>query len=453
MSVTRKLFLEVKSRSTLSELQKNTAAPMGIRTLQHYLKSQPVIGVTRGMITEFFGKHSDLQNITKRPPTKLTARKHLPKEGVTDFILKKYPNTIGTDLIKITKKTFPPGYKGKTSNYIMTSVHKQTGYVWTGLLNSSGAKDTLPEIKRVLADSKKKFGSNGLHIESDSGVEYFSVFEDYLEDEDIEHTRLKLVSYVENANSRVQRAMKFLSYDHPIAKNLDLATKKLNNTKSRMTGKAPVEWVGKHNRTVDRVHKGNKSLGHRKWEGARHKKRTFKVGDMVNHLVKKVARNKGVLYKSYQDGNWSEAKEILKKKSGKYWLEDKVSKKQLSKEAAGGKIKKRKGWWFPPEDLKLAHVDVKKPVVKVKIAPIAPKRKLRSQKGEVWRGLKSDPSWKLDKVKKKKTIGGPSRTRGKNVRVTERKKKKRWVVEDLTGDSYKPHFGVGDGSLAAFLGL
>ena len=444
---------------------------MGIRTLQHYLKDK-VIGVTRVMISDFLNKHSDLKDITRRPPTKTRARDK-QKEGVTDFILKRYPNTIGTDLVQITKKTFPPGYKGLTGNYIMVSVHKQTGFVWTKLLNDSKAKNTLPEIQRVVADCKKKFGSHGLHIESDSGTEYFSVFEKWLEKEDIHQTRIRLVSYVENANSRVQRAMKFLSYDHPIAKNLDLATKKLNNTMNRMTGKAPIEWVGKHNRTVDRVHKGNKSLGHRTWQGKRHKKKTFKAKlnwsqkqkkyipsghkpDMVNHLVKRVARNKGVLYKSYQDGNWSVSKPILKKKSGKYWIEDKVTKKQLAIEAAGGAKKKRKGWWYGPEDLKLAHTEVKKPVMKVKIAPVAPKRKLRSEKGEIWKGLKQDKGWKLDKPKYKaakyvpakkkkkkinpykKPVGGPSRLRGRNVKVTE---------------SYKPHFGVGDGSLASFLGL
>ena len=459
----KKIIPQSEVKKYLQRVTKTTAAPMGIQTLRHYLSSR-VIGVTRSMIADFLRKHSDLQSIVKRPPTKRTERKSLPKEGTTDFILKQYPNTIGTDLIKITNKTFHPGYRGKTGNYIMVSVHKQTGYVWTDLLNNSKATNTLPEMKRVIADCKEKFGSKGLHVESDSGKEYFSVFEDWLEKEDIKQTRLRLVSYVERANSQLQRTMKFLSYDHPIAMNLDLSTKKMNNTKNRMTGKAPIEWVGKKdNRVVDRVHKGNKSLGHRKWMGSRHKKKTFKIGDMVNHLVKKVARTKGVLYKSYEGDQWSEPKEILKKHAGKYWILDKVSKAQLDREAAGAKKKKRKGWWYPSEDLKHAYVEVKKPKPKAPVPEVVPKRrKLRSQRGEIVKALAKNKQrsgivkadWKIDNKKFKKAVYKPKKKkRKKGVNWYPGKEVDLTMDTDSDENPFKPNYGVGSGSLADFLGL
>ncbi len=90
---------------------------------------------------------------------------------------------------------------------------------------------------------------------------------------------------------------------------------KINNTPNRITGKTHNEMLGKNVWGIDRVHKGNKSLGHRKWQGGRHKKKVFKKGDTGNHLVKKASRDKRVLVKSYESGNWS-APVVIEKKSG-----------------------------------------------------------------------------------------------------------------------------------------
>jgi hypothetical protein len=178
--------------------------------------------------------------------------------------------------------------------------------------------------------------------------------------------------------------MVFLSYDYPLSKNLALATEKMNNTTNSVTGKTPNEMVGRNpkKRVPRKEHKG--------WQGGRHAtKKVFKVGDVVNHLMKRVSRDKGVLYKSYERGTWSGPKKIVKKKGTKYYIEDKLSKASIEKNKNikdPKKKKKKKGWWYTAKDLKMAH-DVPEPTLKFKIPPIAPGRKLRSQKGVLWKGL------------------------------------------------------------------
>jgi hypothetical protein len=342
--------------------------PLGIRSMQAQLLPK-WFGITRSMIRDYLQADGILQEIRRRPNTRTVDRSQLKGEGSTDFILKKYPNTTGIDLIELTTDSLPPNYvpakfrsRQTTKNYIAVVVHKRTGYLFAVPIVDKEAgtvKKAFIPIKRRIT---KLFG--GLdHLESDAGLEFAGDFSDYLRQQGIHKKVLRLVSYVERANSTLQRYLIFVAalkkggkpmytYEQALKK----AVAKYRNIKSRVTGKTGMQIVkSQEAKDVNRLRPGIQpgERKHRKWQGGRHKKTQFKVGQTVRYLRKMADRDKSGFYRSYVGAHkkkkWSANMTITKKHGNRYklsngdWREytDLISVK--AKKVPVKPVKKRRG--------------------------------------------------------------------------------------------------------------
>ena len=293
--------------------------PLGIRSLQAYIQYR-VWGVTRSDIKDFLQSNETLQAIAVRPPTRNVNRADKPKEGTTSFVLHKYPNTIGVDLIKISTVMFrDKAYYGK-STHIFVAVHKRSLFIWAYHIPAPNSKQAAKSMKIVLEECKQKFGACG-HVEKDAGAEFKGVFSAMMKRRNIRQTVLDLVSYVEKANSTLQRYIAFLADSEPFTRAVAKAVKKMRNIKSRVTGMTSLSFVNSQV-NVNRIH--------RKYKGGHKKIRTFQVGDSVRYLLKDAQREKAILYKSYEGAGtkkkWSQNYAISHKKGKKYKVNGKWRK-------------------------------------------------------------------------------------------------------------------------------
>ncbi len=384
------------------------ALPLGIRSMQAQLLPK-WFGITRSMIRDYLQSDGILQEIRRRPNTRTVDRSQLKNEGSTDFILKKYPNTTGIDLIELTTDSLPVNYvpakfrsRETTKNYIAVIVHKRTGYLFAVPIVDKEAltvKKAFIPVKRQLT---KLFGGVD-HVESDAGKEFAGEFSEYLRQQSIHKKVLRLVSYVERANSTFQRYLIFLAAlkkggkpMHTYEKAITLAVSKYRNIKSRVTRKTGFEIAQKQeNESVDRlrpaVQKGERK--HKKWQGGRHKKKQFRVGQTVRYLRKMADRDKSGFYRSYVGAHKKKKRSanltITKKHGNRYQLSN--------------------GDWREYTDLITVVVPkVKKPVKKRPGAP-APRYKVQKKKKpavrqHVRKGRATDKALARKNKRKKKGV-------------------------------------------------
>ena len=290
----------------LEDAAKNYAVPLGIRSMQHMILGR-VWGVTRSMITNYLQSNPILASIRTRPNTRKVDRSQLKGEGSTDFVLKKYPNTLGVDLIELTRDSMPDNYipdkyrarRKQARNYVFVCVHKRSGYLWAVPIVDKEAITVKKAFIPIKREAQKRFGVCR-HLESDGGLEFRGEFADYLRQQNIGKRVLRLVPYVERANSTLQRYFVFLAHTKTYEKALKLAVSKFRNIKSRVTGKVikDVKNLPADFRNV-RGNDGKREREHRKWKGGRHKKTKFAVGDKVRYLKKMADRDKSGFYRSY----------------------------------------------------------------------------------------------------------------------------------------------------------
>lgn len=317
----------------LQEMIDKTGVPLGIRSLQHIIQER-MFGITRSMITNFLQDNPILQEIRTRPGTRTIDRSQLKNEGSTDFILKKYPNTLGIDLIELTRDSIPDNlvpkkYKtkgGKT--YILICVHKRTGFLWGTPIVDKEAKTVVKAFKPMRSSCAKKFGVNK-HVETDAGLEFRGEMTDYLRRSRVHRKILRLVPYVERANSTFQRYLIFLAATGPkktglktYEAHIQRAVQKFRNIKSRVIGKTTASIK---NESLPKAYvRGERK--HKKWQGGRHKKPKFKIGDNVKYLKKFADRDKSGFYRSYvgalKKKKWSAVTKVIKTHGDKYQLTD-----------------------------------------------------------------------------------------------------------------------------------
>ncbi len=380
----------------LEDAANGPAVPLGIRSMQHVLKGK-YWGITRSMITNYLQSNPILASIRTRPNTRSVDRSQLKGEGSTDFILKKYPNTLGVDLIELTRDSMPDGYipakyrarrEKQARNYVFVCVHKRSGYLWAVPIVDKEAITVKKAFIPIKREAQKRFGVCK-HLESDGGLEFRGEFADYLRQQNIGKRVLRLVPYVERANSTLQRYFVFLAHTKPYEKALKLAVSKFRNIKSRVTGKVikDVKGLPANFRNVP-GEDGKKERQHRKWKGGRHKKSKFAVGDKVRYLKKMADRDKSGFYRSYvgsqNKSKWSAIKTIVAKHAGKYQLDDNS--------------------WRKPEDL-IKSIEKKKKKVIVRGFP---KYKVRQPKPPVARQYAlGRPAKKAMRRKNKRKKQGP----------------------------------------------
>ncbi len=389
------IFAQHEVQKFLDKIAKDSAVPLGIRSMQHVLKGK-YWGITRSMITNYLQSNPILASIRTRPNTRSVDRSQLKGEGSTDFVLKKYPNTLGVDLIELTRDSMPDGYipakyrarrEKQARNYVFVCVHKRSGYLWAVPIVDKEAITVKKAFIPIKREAQKRFGVCK-HLESDGGLEFRGEFSDYLRQQNIKKRVLRLVPYVERANSTLQRYFVFLAHTKPYEKALKLAVSKFRNIKSRVTGKVIKDVKGLPANFRNVVIDGKKERQHRKWKGGRHKKSKFAVGDKVRYLKKMADRDKSGFYRSYvgsqNKSKWSAIKTIVAKHAGKYKLDDNS--------------------WRKPEDL-IKSIEKKKKKVIVRGFP---KYKVRQPKPPVARQYAMGrPAKKVMRRKNKRKKQGP----------------------------------------------
>ena len=394
------------------------ACPMSCEACYNYLRKKYIGSLTRKKVTDFIKSLESWQLNKIRPPNPEQIKGNYTHkfEGTTRFLLSSTSggnwNTLCADLMYIPKQWSK--YK-----FFLAVVHMRSGYCWFEPLEERKAKNLIAPFKKILKDAEKRFGGKVKVLQTDAGVEFLAEFAEYLKESKIKHVNDWKSYHTERKIGQFGRSFgQLLGIGIPFAEALVLTTEKLNNTKSRVTGKQPNE-VGTH----DRLKKPRKLK-----KGARKQRalEEFEEGDKVR-FQKKNADPLNGFYKSYgatsrkpKHENWSRTTPKIAEK--KY-----VRGLPLYK--LEGETKWRKGWHLqkvnevrklvrPKEKLK------KQPDVQKKIAEIkAKKPKVRREKDmknlEPDRGFATQGSYWAP-------VQGSRRSR--------RRRKPNYVEIDLTSD-------------------
>jgi hypothetical protein len=343
-----------KRDEVLRDLVLNKAAPLALDQLFWFAKKQ-YHGLSKRFVKNWLESTEEYQMMKKRP-YHLSRVTEQDKEGVVfkNSKVKKHKNLLGVDLV-FTHKEW------SSKKYILVCVHYATSYTWASTIKAplldndkrrrKAAKHVLNAFRPMLQDCIQRFGKV-TKLVSDDGGEFKAEFEAYLGHRDIIKQPIRkgqktMCTWVEKKNSSLCRSIgSLLGMGLGFTKALKLAIQKVNNTKSRVTGKAPSEW------TLQDLNKGPPKRKFRTMPEQAKKKAQpeFEVDDRVRHLTP-YAQGKSVFWKSYEStsvkkrGTWSRIYKIISKDkiygtrgykylvNGEYWKSyqlQKVPEKTIS---------------------------------------------------------------------------------------------------------------------------
>lgn len=256
----------------------------------HYLRKK-FIGFKKTHIMEWLKSVEQLQMIHKKPYVNSRPKKQ-DREGTVNHFMKGGNRlNLGVDLFFIPKEW--SSYK-----YFFVAVLQRSGFTWIFPQSSKAAVRSLTNLRKVFSDCKKRFGQEPTGVSTDDGNEFKSVFDAYLRRKQIERRILsdrgKMCWWVEKRNSTFARIFAPMRQIHGFKKSLALTLEKVNNIRSRITRKAPVDWTPedftkhtrRYNRKIPKVPK-------------RRKQPVYSTGQKVRHLMK-AAMGKTAFYKSYE---------------------------------------------------------------------------------------------------------------------------------------------------------
>jgi len=181
--------------------------------------------------------------------------------------------------------------------YFFVAVLQRSGYCWFKPMKNKKATTALSKLKLVFADCKKRFGEV-TGVTSDNGNEFKGEFDKYLTRKGIIRRivsdRGQMCWWVEKKNSTFARTFAPLKDIYGFEKSLMLALEKVNNIRSRVTKKAPVDWKPEDfTKHVKRYHRKLKHIPEKK------KQPKYVEGQRVRHLMR-TAMGKVAFYKSYE---------------------------------------------------------------------------------------------------------------------------------------------------------
>ena len=341
------LFLGEKQLVSVQGLDKilneellGSACPLSCEGAYFYLREKYCGCVTRQKVTDWIKSLESWQLQRTRPPNPDTTRgtyRHY-QEGNTRYLLQRGgKNALGADLMYIPKQW-------SKFKFFLCVVHLRSGYCWFEPLVERESKDLVAPFKRVLADVKKRFGGEVKYLHTDPGVEFLKDFKAFLDKQGILHDNEFKSYHSERKIQQFGRTMGQLLGVLPknsFAKALVMTLEKLNNTRSRVTGKKPVSMTSKTKLKKSRVLR----KGRRKAK----KQQEFSVGDNVRFL-KKHAELTNTFYKSYgttsrkpKHENWSRVVKIKKVKlrrgEVRYQLEDDKWRKPWELQLVKGEVR------------------------------------------------------------------------------------------------------------------
>lgn len=248
------------------------------------------IGFKKRKIGSWLKRVQQLQMIHKRPH-KNTRTNQYAKEGSQNFFMSskrlgRY--NLGIDLFEVPKPQW------SHYSYFFVAVLQRNGYCWLIPMKNKKAQTALTCLKEVFRDCKKRFGSEPTGITSDNGSEFKSVVDKFLASKGVERKIVRLCGWVEKKNSTMGRIFGVLRTIHGFKKSLELTLLKVNNIRSRITKKAPVDWTVEDWKKPARRY--NRKL---KYQPKVRKQPIFEVGQRVRTLQKQ-ALGKQPFYKSYE---------------------------------------------------------------------------------------------------------------------------------------------------------
>jgi len=303
-----------KRDETLRDLVLNKAAPLSLDQL--FLYAQKLYwGLSKRYVHNWLRSTEEYQLMKRKPFRHYRLNNKVQLEGKTSENLRKHKNMLGIDLVQ-------PHAEWTSNKYIAVCVHYATSYTWAATMRTKTAQKTLDTFRPMLADCIKRFGKVD-RLTADAGSEFKGVFAAYLSERGIKKEILQMCSWVEKKNSSLCRSIgSLLGMGHGWRKAFKLAIEKVNNTKSRITGKAPIEW------TLQDLNQGAPKRKNRKLKFAptAREQPIFKKNNLVRHLTHR-AQGKTAFWKSYESTsvekreNWSKIYKITKiQRPGKYDL-------------------------------------------------------------------------------------------------------------------------------------
>ena len=243
-----KLFLDEKQVLSVEELPKilndelvSGKCPMSCEAAYDFLRKKYIGSLTRKNVSDFIQSLESWQLSKVRPPNpdQIRATYKHQYEGTTRFLLSANSggnwNTLCADLMYIPKQWSK--YK-----FFLAVVHMRSSYCWFEPLVERKAKNIIAPFKRILKDAEKRFGGKVKVLQTDAGVEFLAEFAEYLKKSKIKHVNDYKSYHTERKIGQFGRSFgQLLGIGVPFSEALVLTVQKLNNTKSRVTGKQPNE--------------------------------------------------------------------------------------------------------------------------------------------------------------------------------------------------------------------
>ena len=286
----------------LNDAVMKNGAPLSIEQL-YWWSFEKVWGVSRRRCAQWLKSKESYQLSLRRPFQHSKENRHT-EEGVVRHILKSHEGTVGYDLVDLARNNTWTKF-----SYLFVAVHYATNFCWIYPIKRKIPSLCLIQLKKVLADSKKRFGHNITQCAQDDGPEFKGVFKAFLKTNNIKRKVLKTVTFVEKMNQLVCRTLGMLRSEFGWNKALELTRDKVNNIRSRITRRTANSFTSKDfkMKRPPRFYRKNIPLLPLKKIQPRYKR-----GDKVRHLLKYATKLKAdPFYKSYESlthpdkGIWS----------------------------------------------------------------------------------------------------------------------------------------------------
>ena len=319
--------------AVLKKQAEQNGMPLSRDGAYHYMNKK-YIGFKKRTIGDWLKRVEQLQLIHKRPH-KNTRINRVNREGITNYRMapgREGRFNLGVDLFMVPKEW-------SAYSYFFVAVLQRNGYTWAIPMTSKTAKRSLSALKRVFADCKARFGSEPTGLSSDDGAEFKGAFDEFLQAKSVPRKIVRLCSWVEKKNSTLARAFAVMIRIHGFNKSLELSLEKINNIRSRINNKSPVDWTQEDFQRSTKRH--NRKL---KKHPKPREQPVFTTEDRVRYMLKK-ALGKDPFYKSYEG---------MRKKSHHMWSY-KVFPITERRQRSGELIYKVNGRWRPAHELQLVE--------------------------------------------------------------------------------------------------
>ena len=283
------------------------ACPLSIEGCFNYILPR-MWGFPRRVIRDYIQstERYQLMKVRTRDPKKARAVNSRNREGATTFLQNKKYGAGPTNALQIDLQEIPKEWSGY--RYFFCCVHSATKRCWFKPMSSKSAQKCLTTFQGILKEIETEIGQVS-QLSSDQGKEFVNKkWGAFLKRKRIKHRTADKAHLAEKKIQEFGRIFGYMITVHKFKKALQLSILKLNSGRSRVTGKAPLEFTRKELQSKVKQKRKLK-------KNPRHKKAVqFLEGDVVRYALKH-ADPLNVMYKSYTSisrkpkyANWSKVR-------------------------------------------------------------------------------------------------------------------------------------------------